>query len=829
MAGTLGSGGTMSCTTEKEWFDESSSEDDCDRISNCHQVRLRKMAYMAKCGRAPRSVKTVEPKVDVRVTVKIDFVPEATLTAHVGVSFKNGSSNLKLSKALKKKGKKSVENWRDRPVRARVRAHRHFQRTLPGELERTIILGRRVLSASAVGHAEGVGVGPNVTAADGADVNPGHRVHEQKSSPRETTRLARKTIVETEGLHEVGFLRDHPSLSFASHVQVAKVIAKCLPLRSVDPFLSKFESFVPPPLQKQGKRKRKKKKGVVASPTPPCKMPPTQSSCDEKICKTPVEWVDGALKHAFGEEYVMLKRCEHPDEMYSCRESHSDLDIMVVDCVLARDSRVIMKRHNGKGEDVASDAPVQACRIEDVDAVNLAIALRDGNAFNGVPSGKKCTDEFYRACLVIVPQAGVFYCHRERRSLLTGVLNSHVPMDINWLRLKRDSSNNCFGEGSYVSRIANAGKCSIWKWSIRRSRTNMLPFDNAVMGVTPRSQLRSIHFTVQLTDDEGPALPPDCVVGKENELLNADLESRKETFRDAFSRSTSAKRGCRHYVPGFLHKGGAIDPSVTFVIDPCKYGELDLQVDATIPSNNEGELAFHRISVVQIRYLPSVVGSGCDELLADINEHCNMVRRHRGNTGARAGNGDLGAMHPIGSNITKTGENVPYVTSMSGEAVPVLWRAVRAVSKLASLCVPAVLRVIQDLENDSGMKPVPGMDGGVCRVTHSMDLSINLANSSHYDSNDGSHGLSIWTEEYPGTTEDWYFILPNMRGKFPGTDREYNGIAIKLSHGVLIGWDGRVIRHGTSMVGSRLGNIYGTFFAGKSRIVKHGMSQLAKV
>ena len=412
MAGTLGSGGTMSCTTEKEWFDESSSEDDCNRISNCHQVRLRKMAYMAKCGRAPRSVKTVEPKVDVRVTVKIDFVPEATLTAHVGVSFKNGSSNLKLSKALKKKGKKSVENWRDRPVRARVRAHRHFQRTLPGELERTIILGRRVLSASAVGHAEGVGVGPNVTAADGADVNPGHRVHEQKSSPRETTRLARKTIVETEGLHEVGFLRDHPSLSFASHVQVAKVIAKCLPLRSVDPFLSKFESFVPPPLQKQGKRKRKKKKGVVASPTPPCKMPPTQSSCDEKICKTPVEWVDGALKHAFGEEYVMLKRCEHPDEMYSCRESHSDLDIMVVDCVLARDSRVIMKRHNGKGEDVASDAPVQACRIEDVDAVNLAIALRDGNAFNGVPSGKKCTDEFYRACLVIVPQAGVFYCSR---------------------------------------------------------------------------------------------------------------------------------------------------------------------------------------------------------------------------------------------------------------------------------------------------------------------------------------------------------------------------------------------------------------------------------
>ena len=201
-----------------------------------------------------------------------------------------------------------------------------------------------------------------------------------------------------------------------------------------------------------------------------------------------------------------------------------------------------------------------------------------------------------------------------------------------------------------------------------------------------------------------------------DELLNADLQSRKETFRDAFSRSTSAKRGCRHYAPGFLHKGGAIDPSVTFVIDPREYVELDLQVDATIPSNNEGELPFHRTSVVQICYVPSVVGSGCDEVLTDINEHCNMVRRHRGNTGARAGNGDLGAMHQIGSNITKAWENVPYVTSASEEAAPVLLRAVQAVAKLASLCVPAVLRVIQDLENDSGMRPVRGMDGGICRV-----------------------------------------------------------------------------------------------------------------
>ena len=249
---------------------------------------------------------------------------------------------------------------------------------------------------------------------------------------------------------------------------------------------------------------------------------------------------------------------------------------------------------------------------------------------------------------------------------------------------------------------------------------------------------------------------------------------------------------------GFLHKGEAIDRSTTFVIDPHEHGEFDLDVDVTIPPSNPGEAPFRRRSVIQIRYLPTIVGNGCEELLDDINRHCDLVRRQRGNTGARAGNGDLGVMHPIGSHITKCWKNVPYVTSASEGAVPILSKAVRAVAKLASVCIPAALRVIQDFENDSGLEHVLGMDGGICRVAHSMDVSINLANSSHYDSNDASQGLTIWTEEYPGTTKDWYFVLPNMRGKFPGTDREYNGIAIKLSHGVLIGWDGRLMRHGTS-------------------------------
>ena len=329
---------------------------------------------------------------------------------------------------------------------------------------------------------------------------------------------------------------------------------------------------------------------------------------------------------------------------------------------------------------------------------------------------------------------------------------------MSWLRLGYDSRENIsLRNGAYVSRLENDNESSIWKWSVRRSASNLLPFHDAIMGLTPRSNVRGVHRTKQLTDEEGPALPPDHIVGEDDDvLLNADPKSKAAMFRDAFSRSASAKRGGRHYAPGFLHRGEAIDHFTTFVIDPAHeyHGELDLEVDVTIPPAKVGDSPFCRRSIIQIRYLPDVVGHGCGQLLDDINNHCDLVRRQRGNTGARAGNGDLGVMHPIGSHITKCWKNVPYVTSASEGAVPVLLKAVQAVAKLASVCVPGALRVIQDSENDSGLEHVPGMDGGICRVAHSMDLSINLANSSHYDSNDASQGLTIWTEDNPYTTKD---------------------------------------------------------------------------
>ena len=681
-----------------------------------------------------------------------------------------------------------------------------FGRTLPGELARRIIGAGGFDCPRVVCHG--------VVAAGGKhnQLNP---LLTNSATTRRRRRAERMAAWKNKD-SSVGILRDHPSRSFASHSQVACVVAKSLPSHSVEPFLSAFNLCLPPP----------PKKGTHA-------LVPPVSSGENKIMKTPVEWITLALEYTFGSRHVSFEKCYSPAQVYNgAAKCRSDFEIVVMDCILAR----TVKMHKVKRKKSAKlvDTPVKMFTYvalhsahQEVTTMSEPDTGEEGSKHLATDAGfmlkKLPDDDFFRACVVLIPDAGVFYCHRERRKQMAGVLNSHIPMDINWLRLRCDSKStvdNWFSKGSYVSRIAG-GDCCVWKWSVSRSELNLLPPNCGIVGMTSRLTEKSIHKTYQLTDEEGPALPPDYVDG-EDLSTRYDYNYLTGLYRRAYCTSNSAKRGCRHYARGFLHKN--IDPKTTFVIDPVKCAEMDLLVDVLIRHGTK-KAALLRKSVVQIRYLPFVVGKGCSALLDDINNHCKVVKRNN-NGGARAGMGDCGKMHPIGTGINTSGDKVQYRTSSDASSFPLLSKAVVAASKLASVTIPGVLRVAQDLEGDSSMTPLKGMggDGTHCYVTHSMDLSVNLSNSSHYDVNDASQGFSIWTEEKPGTTGNWYFVLPNLHGTFPDSKREYFGIAIKLTHGVLISWDGRLIRHCTSVMSRHGGgSVFGTFFAAKTKVVKHGM------
>ncbi len=77
-------------------------------------------------------------------------------------------------------------------------------------------------------------------------------------------------------------------------------------------------------------------------------------------------------------------------------------------------------------------------------------------------------------------------------------------------------------------------------------------------------------------------------------------------------------------------------------------------------------------------------------------------------------------------------------------------------------------------------------------------MSVNLGNASLFGVYDSSQGFSVWTEEVPGLSANWLFILPNVHITNPDGRTKFCGIADKLGHGVAISWDGPVLCHCTS-------------------------------
>ena len=84
-----------------------------------------------------------------------------------------------------------------------------------------------------------------------------------------------------------------------------------------------------------------------------------------------------------------------------------------------------------------------------------------------------------------------------------------------------------------------------------------------------------------------------------------------------------------------------------------------------------------------------------------------------------------------------------------------------------------------------------GGDGSL----HIFSVSYDLGNASHVDTGNESVGVATWVEEMPGTAKNWVFILPLTTL----VDNPCKAVAIKLSHGLTIGWNGKVLHHCTSI------------------------------
>jgi len=100
-------------------------------------------------------------------------------------------------------------------------------------------------------------------------------------------------------------------------------------------------------------------------------------------------------------------------------------------------------------------------------------------------------------------------------------------------------------------------------------------------------------------------------------------------------------------------------------------------------------------------------------------------------------------------------------------------------------------------------------------VTATCVVSRDLYNESHVDVNDDGGCVSIFGEERPGTASNWYLCFPNM--KICDRGRWYYGIRIALCHGAVVSWDGRVMKHFTSVTNVGTNNHVYSFFCGPCR------------
>ncbi|KAI2496231.1 hypothetical protein MHU86_18282 [Fragilaria crotonensis] len=178
-------------------------------------------------------------------------------------------------------------------------------------------------------------------------------------------------------------------------------------------------------------------------------------------------------------------------------------------------------------------------------------------------------DKRYRCLVVVLPEAGVYYCHREKRHESVGVPNTHIPMDMNWLRIVRNGSRiNRFAKGGYVSRLWDGNVDKIWKWRISRGSSNFL-LDSDAMGITSRllpfpKAMKKVMYARQCPDEEGPRLAPDHVEGQDYAMVEGVIFAGHTTlvWRRPFGETWLSTLRLWISAPGHQHTRESCDRSL---------------------------------------------------------------------------------------------------------------------------------------------------------------------------------------------------------------------------------------------------------------------------
>jgi hypothetical protein len=287
----------------------------------------------------------------------------------------------------------------------------------------------------------------------------------------------------------------------------------------------------------------------------------------------------------------------------------------------------------------------------------------------------------------------------------------------------------------------------------------------------------------QGSDSLPPLLLPDYFQSEDNGPVETITRSQllSTTLYSKLRAMDQSKRRFRKFVFGALY----LRPlrAMPYVVDP-REGSVDIRV-----THADGSP-----SIVHIRHTSD---------LSVLESIVRLGKRLPKNSAIRKDVGDKGSMVAVG--VKNWGTINPEEYAITKRLNPKFSVAAHHVSNYLRNVLPQVYNAIQDADKiKRGERKYEKMKCGPGSV---LVISKNLGNASHYDYADDSVSFSVWAEEQPGGSRNWFFVMPSL--SYQGS----KGVVVQLSHGTAISWDGTKIQHCTSV--TKMGknnNVYGCFF-----------------
>jgi hypothetical protein len=146
---------------------------------------------------------------------------------------------------------------------------------------------------------------------------------------------------------------------------------------------------------------------------------------------------------------------------------------------------------------------------------------------------------------------------------------------------------------------------------------------------------------------------------------------------------------------------------------------------------------------------------------------------------------DLGKMFGLGF---KSGDqNYSQSNKVSSE----MGKFAAHVSRQMRVDFPAVFHSIAEA-TPNRFRPCRNMGDNHFCPGRTLYATINYTNSAHWDFADASYTFALWVHT-GSSPKSWFFVFPDL--SINGSQ----GVAFRLFHGAAISWDGRVLRHCTSL------------------------------